>query len=1820
EDESGPDSRWAEHIKAHTSGQISKDSSIKIIFNNDLIDSSLINSSADSLISFSPGIKGKAEWSAANEITFTPEKSLPSGERYKATMDLKQYVKIDKEAGKFFFHFEVIHQDFDINFTGLKYESLKNLSIQQYHGILQTADKSENESIEKILSASQDGKNLKIEWVHVTDSNRHEFTVQNVERKKDDSILLIKWNGKSISVKRDGENKITVPARGVFEVTNAEAVVSDEQFVSLYFSDPLDQKQNLKGLVSINGYPIRTVIDMNIVRIYPTSKITGDVEVFVDPGVKNSEGKKLGKRFSKKMTFELVNPGVRFVGDGTILPDVNNLTVPFEAVNVRSVQVTAMEVYGSNMGQFFQVNNFKGSSELKRVGRYLWRKTIYLNASHEELAKWTRYSLDVSELYKDHPDSLFQLTLSINRSNSALPCEGNTDPAVKEPEFSNQEGTVVSESSYWDYSEDYYNEDYENAWENRKNPCFDSYYKASYGNPVTSSKNFIASNIGIIAKYGSGKTMKIVTTDIPTALPLSTEVKIFNYQHQLIGECKTDGSGFGTVTITGEGDPFLLTAISGSQKGYLKLSADASLPVSHFDVGGEIVNDGVKGYIYGERGVWRPGDTMYLTFVLEDKDKLIPENHPMSLELFNPQGQLVKTVKQYRKTNDFSVFEVSTNENDVSGNWTAKIKLGGLVFSKTLKIETVVPNRLKINLDFGKEILHQSEFPLNTKIFAQWLHGGTAENLETDVSVTLSPRTTTFSRYKDYTFDDFTRSFSSSKIQVFSGNLDATGNTSFNLSIPVDKNPPGMLDANFSSRVYEPGGDYSTETFSIPYHPYKYYVGIKLPKGDEARGMLLTDTDHELKIATIDSDGKPVSRNNLEVVLYKISWKWWWDKSGDDLANFTSADNAREIAKGTVSTRNGEGTWKFNVKYPEWGRFLVRVYDPDGKHSTSKICYIDWPGWAGRAQEEKGVGATRLNFSSDKAEYEAGEKAVIFLPAVSKGYALLSIENGKKVIEQKWIETKDGDNKIILPLTKEMSPNIYVHVSLIQPHKGKTTDTPLRLYGIIPILVKNKETKLDPVLTAASEIKPEQKTEISISEKNNREMTYTIAIVDEGLLGLTRYQTPDLQKYFYKREALGVKTWDLFDDIVGSYSGQLERIIALGGGDGGAEKKQLEENRFPPVVKFLGPFKLEKGEKKKHSIQLPPYIGAVRIMVVAGQNGAYGSAEKSVLVRQPLMILTTLPRVLGPDEDVQIPVAVFAKSKDIKKVTVTVKDDKNLKFTSEKTKVVTFDKPGDTIVTFSARTSSGIGRAAVSVDAVSGKETANQTISVEIRSPNPPENRITLAELKPGEKWNTMIAPFGLDNTNSAVIEVSSLPPINLEKRLDYLIQYPHGCLEQTTSSVFPQLYLSSLTDMTKEKKALIDSNINAGIARIRQFQITSGALTYWPGQEYQINDWTSVYAGHFLAEAEKAGYSVPSSLLVPWTKYQTRVANSWNAKDTGSALIQAYRLYVLALVKSPSAGAMNRLKESDKLNNTGRYLLAAAFYISGQKKAAEEITANTAVTVEKYNNYDYTFGSELRDNSVILNTLTVMGQKMKGKKLADEITGQLASKTWYSTQSTAFGLMAISNFIGRDSGSYSFSYSAKIGSKSENKKTDMAISVFNIPEIPMSGIPAEIVNTDKKSTIYVTMTLKGSPAPGKETTSGKGLKIYAEYKDTSGADINVLQMKQGKDFSAVISVTNNSGTDIRNIALSHIIPSGWQIHNSRFETGTIASNAEYQDFRDDRVYTYFSLNSNETKKFTIMLNATFLGKYYMPGITAEDMYNAEIKASVLGSWVQIQE
>lgn len=1821
-------------VYAYTSGVISKSDPVRVRFAQSIANSTEIGKEAPAVLSLSPNIKGKLTWEDANTLRFDPNQDLASGTTYDVSVNVKQVIQDAKgDNANFTFQFHTREQHYQIDLEGMRSASNTDYSKQSLKGAVYTADVAENKEVEEIVNAKQEGEKLNVQWQHSNDQLVHYFTVKPVNRGKQPSEVKLAYDGSSIGVKTNKTEDYKIPAIGNFSVMDADAVQIPEQYIRIVFSDPLNKAQNLDGLITIDDYEgtLKYIIEDNVVRVYPDQNLNGNFRVRILTGIENTKSSTFTETTVWDVNFEEIKPGVRLVGKGVILPNSEGLMFPFESVGLKSVDIEVLKIFNNNILQFLQDNPIDGEYDLYKVGRIVLQQKVNLQmlSPNAKAGRWSRYAIDLSKLIKADEQAIYQVRIGFRPEYSAISCMASqsADASLSADPFSkageDEDEPLESIMDHY-YGYDGYFEEYD--YDKRSDPCSKEYYNSDH----FVQRNVISSNLGLIAKKGGNRKLMVIVTDLRNTDPISgAQVEVFDRQNQPIGKGSSNGDGIADVAY--KGSPFVAIVTHNGQRGYLRLEEGESLSLSKFDVNGSVTQKGLKGFLYGERGVWRPGDSVFLNFMIEDREKRLPESYPITMELFNARGQLQEKRTTSKTVGGIYPLYFATHPDAPTGNWRVKVKAGGAIFEKILKIETVKPNRIRVDLNTGSEKELQAEGgKMNARLSADWLTGSPASGLKAVVEVQLREANTSFPKYPSYNFDDPARKLTKTEPRIIFDNvLDGEGKANISATLLEEELAPGMLTASFQTRVFEKGGDFSTDNVSVKYSPYDTYAGIEIPRNKYGSPQFEVGKSNAIRFVDVDKNGKPVSGRRLSIGLYKVEWRWWWDQYQENEANYNSGEHVGAVQTAAVSTNaKGEASWNF--KTTTWGRYMIRVCDAESGHCTGGFIYIGTPWYEGDDEDDSfREAAAMLSFQADKEKYNVGENVTLTIPGGKGGRVLVSLETGTKIIKTFWTKSVEGENKITFKTTPDMSPTVYANVALIQPHGQVANDLPIRLYGIAPIQVEDAETILTPTITAPAEFRPETTVSVEVGEKAGKAMAYSLAIVDEGLLGLTRFKTPNPHDAFYAREALGIQTWDIYDKVLGAFAGELESILSIGG-DGAVDPSALNNtaNRFKPMVVTMGPFLLASGRSNKHQIKIPNYIGAVRVMVVAAQDNAYGAAEKSIPVRNPLMVRSTLPRMISPGDQFELPVNVFVTDAKINNVQVKVTESSGLVSIEDGNQDMSFSRNNtDQITGFKIKVKDKVGIAKFKIVATGGGASSSEEIEIDVRNPNPFQTKVFSEVVEVGKSWEQAMDVFGTAGTRSTVLEVSNVPPLNLGERLGYLLSYPYGCIEQTASAAFPQLFVGNMLELDDKRQKEVATNIKYAIERIKNFQTNEGGFTYWPGNGTP-DHWSTSYTGHFLLEAKNKGYDVPNNLLKDWMKFQKKVARMWDSKlpalgfwsMEGHELNQAYRLYTLALAGDPDMASMNRLRENAKINLSARWRLAAAYALAGKPEVAKELVQDKPTEVADYTEMSYTYGSGMRDRAMILETLVLLKEMKKAGALVQYLSKGLSSTSWYSTQTISYTLMAISKYLGDDKATQAFSFSYAVnGGQSTSANSKNVVMQINLPTASNSNLTLK--NTSKAK-LFVRVVQRGQPIAGQESAQANDLKIVVTYTDMSGKAIDPANLAQGTDFIAEVRVVhpNSRPVPYQELALNQTFPSGWEIINSRMTEveSTSQSAFDYQDIRDDRVNTFFDLPESQNKTFRVRLSAAYPGRYYLPAVSCAAMYDNSISANTKGMWVQV--
>ncbi len=1455
-------------------------------------------------------------------------------------------------------------------------------------------------------------------------------------------------------------------------------------------------------------------------------------------------------------------PTIKLVSHGSILPSTGDMDLLFSSYGYAQARFRVRKIYTSNILQFMQFDTYEARYNLFKVARVVADTTVVLGSTDAPHLRMVRnYAISMDELVSPEPGAIYFVEIR-----------------GMEP---------LEEEDFWD--SDAYFGDYE-----------------TYDERCTF---LIASDLALIAKDADNKT-EVFACDILSGKPLAgVRIKLYDYVLQEIGKAVTDKDGRASFPA---GNGHYVTANSDKGAAYLALKNEKSLSTSNFDVSGSTRDGGMKAYIFGERGVWRPGDTMHISVITMAEGEDLPAGHPVVAELRNPDGQVTSTLTVRNDGSHIYHFPFSTAADAPTGRWSVRVKIGSQEFSKTLRIETVKPNKLDIRLSFADQLLVPNSSCIGT-VDVKWLYGAPGAGLKINGDVELKNAATSFKGYADYDFKDDSRNFTSQ--ELYFPDMTTDGNGQATISTAMDlrgQGVPGMLSIDFIMRAFEPSGEFSTGVSSFKMSPFDCYVGMKVeqdrsPWGEE---FLKAGKQHRFDIVTVDPYGNPVSVSDLHVEVFHLDWSWWWDASSQ-LANYMSGSSRECVKNLHVRTGNGKGSFTYDWADAPEGLYFVRVSDEAGGHATAMVCEV-YENYS--ASTEGSDAATRLSIAPDAEKYKVGDVARLKIPSSKGSRALVSLEKGGRILSSDWVECGDGETEIRVPVTAAMLPNVYAFVTLVQPHSCSLNDAPLRLYGVCNLNVEDACSHLYPVIDIPAEVKPESKLAFSVKEKSGKAMSYVVALVDEGLLGLTDFRTPDAWKAFYAKEALRVRTWDLYDEVIGAYGGKIEQLFAIGGDDEAASTAMRPQGaqRFTPVVSYIGPFTLKAGKTGRHEVDIPQYVGSLRAMVIATDGAAQGSCSSNVAVTQPVMVQATLPRTLNVGESIQVPVTVMALKDGVGKVDVDIKVSGPVEIEGPSKQQVDIQAAGNQLCYFAVKVQDETGIARVGVSASAKGDKSSHDIEIDVLNPNPEVTRSTTALVGPGESKEIEVQLFGTKGSNTAGLELSTIPAIDLASRMKYLVQYPYGCIEQTVSAVFPQLYLDKVVNMDENARKKSRINIEAAIRRLPGYRRSDGSFSYWPGGK-SSSLFGSAYVLHFMKEAEDQGYAVPVEMKKELIYWLGRAVSD-KQEDLTS---RAYGVYALAVAGKPQRSAMNLLREQvKKMPDGAAWLLAAAYAADGKKNVAREIAAPLSYDDKSYEAY----GSADRNRAVALRTMILTGQDKEAFRIAADIAGRLNDKSvWMSTQSCAWSLYSVCDYARTNGGPVQASWSA--GASSGKASGGKCIESADLPVAADAGSLKVKVENKGQGELYAVASVTGIPLASEEKAVSNGLKISVKYIDDKGWPVDVGTLERGAIFYAAVTVSNPGGAALRDLALNHKFPSGWEIQNERLYSDSVSypDGISYQDIRDDRVYSFFDLGAGASVTVKTKLVATYPGRFYLPAVSCGAMYDASVSALAPGKWVEVK-
>ncbi len=1324
----------------------------------------------------------------------------------------------------------------------------------------------------------------------------------------------------------------------------------------------------------------------------------------------------------------------------------------------------------------------------------------------------------------------------------------------------------------------------------------------------------LITDIGIVAKHGLDDFL-VWTASYTNLTPISgATVRVLSFQNQELASGVTDAKGLFRAKISpklmADKTPYLIVVEKGADTSFL-LYDRFRVDTTGLDVSGAVVPaTGYTAFVYGERDIYRPGETLEGLAVVRDTHLAAPPAMPVTIRLADPKGRKIGEKTAVTGAEGVIDLHQALPPQSLTGAYALELVAGETVIGQyRFQVEEFVPDRISVNVA-PEEASAGPGANLPFAVTGLYLFGAPAGNLPVEARVRLVKAPFAPKGFEAYTFGDPERSFEDQEILQETGNLDEAGQAAFEASLPEGLSPPAALEAIFTARVREGGGRGVTGLARLPVHVYPAYPGLKRLKSEAATpGRPMT-----FEFVTVDPAGKPVDAPELTATLLRDTWQTVLRKAPDGSFKYESTRDAKTLETKTVAAPKGKGTVAFTP--PSFGSYRLVLRDPASGAACQLEFYAGGFGYSPWAVENP----ARLELKPDKKDYASGETAKLQVRAPFGGKLLVTVE-GTNVHDVQLLDLPGNTGDINLPVKPEYLPGVYVTATLVRKAPQAASVGPSRAFGTAYLAVDKASGKLPVSLSAPATMRPDGKLTATISAPPGS--LVTLAAVDEGILQLVAQKTPDPFAFFYAKRQLQVETYDTFSLLLPEVPPLLGKALA-GGGDGLEDLSGFVRAQSPAkrtVAFWSGPVRVDDTGKADVSCDIPAFQGQVRLMAAGLSGRRFAAAEATTIVKSPLVLLPSFPRFLSFSDTART--AVTVRNDTDRDGTFTVRLGITGPATVEKPeRQVAIAKGGTATVVFPVTAGKTEGLLDCVATVAGNGESSRDTFQIPVRSPLPARTSIQSGALEAAALTLPELASAEfLPGTARRDITVGRFPLIRFTGNLKALLAYPYGCIEQTVSRAFPLLYFADLAqslDPAAFEAVGPAAMVQSGIRRVTGMQLYNGGFSMWPGGDTP-QPWMSLYATHFLVEARLAGYSVDKSVLDQALDFAGETGRNANLEKPEDLRLAAYALYVLAKAGRADIGAMDNLRDTraKRLPPDARGLLGAAYAAVGNARAAEILASGPVPGGEARKVTGGTLESALRDKALYLSALldAVPADPRLGS-LAVDVGRLLEGEAYPSTQENAVALLALGKFYSRQKAKKPFTGLVRAGSGLlADFSSDTVLSLRGVNQT--GDLRLEIDQGFEPGACYYSVRTRGIPAPAAYVPQAAGLEVTREYLTRDGRPLADDTVDQGALVVVKFAVRATQGP-LANVVLENLLPAGLEVENPRLSTtehlpwmeADDKAAPDSVDLRDDRVLLFTDLPDKDWHAYYALLRAVTPGVFTLPPAQAEAMYAPELRGS----------
>jgi uncharacterized protein YfaS (alpha-2-macroglobulin family) len=1762
-------------------------------FDQSLVKDSLLDQwDSTQYVSFEPKIPGRFRWEHPDELVFSPSQPLPPATTFRATLrsDILQYSSYGRirNSEGLIFHTPDLKLD-NANATWVLTDETSNSAIPQVE--LQFNYPVNPNALKDKLTIQVEGNPVDYSLQTLSASDRIELRLLNL--KKEDKTLDakitidkdLKPEGGTNGLKEKIETPAAIPSPYVLTV-NEVTTDHDGSTGSIHVqtSQQVVESGLAAGITFSPAVKFTTEVTEDGFTVHSDNfDQDKSYTLTLNKGLRGRIGGILHEEYSTNITFGELAPSISFANSkGVYLSGKGAQNIEVKIINVPRVKVVVSKVYENN---------------LLAAGHYSYDpQETSTNGSRQNVSEDEGDGEGGDYAGGDNSDITFgDVIYEQEVDTRTLPKSGNSGGRLlnlsitdKLPEFRGIYHVMIrSVKNYW-----------------------------------VNDKRFVSlSDIGLIAKEGREKIL-VFANSIKTAAAL-TGVNILAYgsNNQLLGMGTTSADGVAEITYTRRDlagfKPAMIIARTADDFNYLPFNT-TRVNTSRFEVGGRHSNpSGLDAFVYPERDIYRPGEKVNFAVIVRDRQWKSPGELPVQMKFLLPNGKEMKTFRKTLNAQGSADGSVDIPESAITGSYSLEVYTSNdvLLATQPFRIEEFVPDRIKVTAKLDKPYLEAGDVS-HLGIHAVNFFGPPAANRNYECEIQVKQRDFRPKNYNNFDFSLSAEDEKSFDKTVREGKTDEQGDATEKYEVPAFFKNIGLLQATFYSTVFDETGRPVSRSASVDIFTQHVFFGV----ADDGYSFYQLNQAVQFPLIALDKDEHVLDNAPARVQVIKHEYRTVLAKSGSYF-RYESQKEDKLVSSGII-TVGGENTkYSFVPRSP--GDYELRVSIPGSATYVSRSFY-SYGAWGGDNSSFEVNNEGHIDISVDKSGYYTGETVKALFKTPFSGRMLVTMETDK-VISYQYVEVDKRTASLDLPLTADDVPNVYLTATLIKPHE--LTDIPLTVaHGFQSVRVEAKERKIPIEITAQNQVRSHTRQKVRVRATPGS--LITLAAVDNGVLQVTDFATPDPYAHFYAKRSLEVNGYDLYPLLFP----EVKSSLSSTGGDEGAESRKrsnpMPAKRIKIVSYWSGIARADGDGSAEFEFDIPQFSGQVRLMAVACKDESFGSKEATMTVADPIVLSSALPRFMSPGDTVTMPVTITNTTGNSASATAKVKLTGAIRTLGEDQQSVTIgaNSEGHAIFQLVAPPAIGVGKVTVDVNGL-GEHFTDET-DIGIR-PSAPLQKLTGSGSVTGGSIQAVNWSTGdfIPSTVDYRLVVSRSPAAELGKYLSLLVRYPFWCTEQTVSTAFPQLYFGDLADLVQKEnvnstlRSSANSNVLEAIRKIKMRQLYNGGVTLWDNEDVE-NWWATVYAAHFLLEAQKAGFDVDKSLIGTMLGYINSRMKSHETityyynRDQSRRIVpkeMIYGLYVLALAGQPNVSVMNYYKSNSNLLSLDcKYLLAASYAMAGDKKSFQEFLPTQFTGEESVAQTGGSWYSDIRDESLALDVLVdVDPGNSQIPIMTKHVMDKLKQRSWMSTQELAFSFLALGKQARQSAGNTVTAEVRVDGHTVASMDANPIKLTTRELRGSGSGEPKVDIATQGAGRLYYYWEAEGISATGAYKEEDNYLKVRKRFFDRFGRPLTGSSFKQNDLIIVQLTLERSFNTDVDNVVITDMLPAGFEIENPRtkdlpgMDWIKNEDSPTALDARDDRLNLFVDLHSMR-QVYYYAVRAVSPGIYHMGPVSADAMYNGE--------------